>query len=148
MGRATIINAQVDFIGCLTADEIINIREKQEKINTVLFDGDDIVQYDDFDEYKVAKALYEAGDRDICIRYLSVCLSKWVDKHDIVSCSPMRDHLPAKAEVRNYSPEEESIERKAEAEGFIQSVNTYFPELLTDNRVVALLDKAKLISES
>ena len=66
----------------------------------------------------------------------------------IVSYSPMRDHLPAKAEVRNYSPEEESIERKAEAEGFIQSVNTYFPELLTDKRVVALLDKAKLISES
>ena len=117
--------------GCLTADEIINIREKQEKINTVLFDSDDFVRCDDFDEYKVAKALYESGDRDLCIRYLSVCLSKWVDKHDIVSCSPMRDHFPMEAQGRASSREEESLERKAEAEGFIKSVNTYFPELLS-----------------
>ena len=134
--------------GCLTADEIINIREKQEKINTVLFDSDDFVRCDDFDEYKVAKALYESGDRDLCICYLSVCLSKWVDKHDIVSCSPMRDHFPMEAQGRASSREEESLERKAEAEGFIKSVNTYFPELLTDKCVVALLEKAQAICES
>ena len=133
--------------GCLTADEIINIREKQEKINTVLFDGDDIVQYDDFDEYKIAKALYEAGDRELCIRYLTVCLSKWVDNHEIISCSPMRDHLPTNALGRTYS-QEERFERKTEAEDFVKSVNTYFPELLPDKRIITLLDKAKVISES
>ncbi len=134
--------------GCLTADEIINIRVKQEKIHAVLFDGDDIVKYDDFDEYKVAKALYEAGDRDLCIPYLSACLSKWVDKHKFALYSPMRDYIPTKAPGRAYSREEESLERKAEAEGFIQSVKTCFPELLADMRVVALLDKAQAVCES
>ncbi len=43
----------------ITSDEICYIREKQEQINAILFDYDDVVKYEDFDEYKVAKAFYK-----------------------------------------------------------------------------------------
>jgi transcriptional regulator with XRE-family HTH domain len=127
----------------LSPEDIIDIRSKQEKIHTLLFDGDDSVQYEDFDEYKVAKALYNAGDRDLCIQYLAVCLSKWTEEHEVVYRSSMRDHLPDRNISKEYTREEKDLERKANAEDYIASIHAYFPELLSDKRMMDLISKAK-----
>lgn len=72
-----------------TSDIIRSLREKQEQINTILFDYDDITKYGDFDEYKVAKAFYNAGDIKQTAKYLAICLDKWTTKHNICVVSPL-----------------------------------------------------------
>ena len=116
------------------SEDIFVIRKKQEQINKILYDNDDFVKYEDFDEFKIAQAFYHSGYIDDAIKYLDICLKKWTENHGIDKISSLRG-----TEMDNTTMKKDI---KLEANGFITLVNTRFKNLLTDERIIALLEKA------
>lgn len=125
--------------GCNKSEEIISLRKKQEEINRILFDNDDVVRYEDFDEIKIAKAFYNSGDCQKAIDYLETTLRKWTKSHLLQNISSLRcDQLLPKETISDD-------EVKINAKGFIQLVKTSFPNLMKDARVVHLIMQAEHI---
>ncbi len=122
----------------LSPKEIAQTRQKLEEINAVLFDNDDIVLKKDLDEFKAAQAFYKAGDYDNAIKYLKISLRKWTDNAKTEKVSPMR------GDIKRSSRDNDEI--RAEARGFIKLVNSRFKNILSDERIVALLNEAKSIA--
>lgn len=127
-----------------SSEEIINIRKKQEKIYEILFDNDDIVKYEDFDEYKIAKAFYKVGDFDKSIDYLEMCLHKWTEIHPIEYVSSWR----GKGREPSFDYDESEKIIRIEAEGFINLVKSNFSSILNDKRMVNLISKAEQVAFS
>lgn len=122
-------------------EEILKIRKKQEEIRGILFDRDDIVKYEDFDEYKVAKAFYKSGDFGRTIDYLEICFKKWTERHPIKNVSSWweRGREPY---LDNNEPAKVI---KGNAEDFIKLLKTDFSMILSDERIISLIEKANQI---
>lgn len=118
-----------------SANEILALREKQEQIYAILFDNDDVVQYVDFDEIKIAKAFYLAGDFERAMQYAMLCFDKWTSKQQIKNISPLRNQK----EENYYSLTDAEI--RANAEDFMLLVQYRVPELLKHDAIRQILSE-------